>query len=169
MEEVLPSSPIMASSVRQTLGESLGLGKKDVNFVSFKKEQDKATTYYDLHFEVDRSTHTMNVLNSSVTCCSSCYTFCMCTKYTFCYTAAVFRGKILFFDHSQEHGVSKVLNTKCYIILKESQILRKCSICSILSDGKKESKIVMDIENTSHWSKTTQNQRHTVSTNPRLN
>jgi len=55
MEEVLPSSPIMASSVRQTLGESLGLGKKDVNFVSFKKEQDKATTYYDLHFEVDRN------------------------------------------------------------------------------------------------------------------
>ena len=69
----------------------------------------------------------------------------------------------------EEPGVSEVLNVKCCIILKESSILQKCSICSILSDGEKKSKIVMGVEDTSHGSKTTQNQRHTVSTNPRLN
>ena len=69
----------------------------------------------------------------------------------------------------EEPGVSEVLNAKCCIILKESSILQKCSICSILSDGEKRSKVVMGVENTFHWSETTQNQRHTVSTNPRLN
>ena len=38
----------------------------------------------------------------------------------------------------EEPGVSEVLNVKCCIILKESSILQKCSICSILSDGEKK-------------------------------
>ena len=42
-------------------------------------------------------------------------------------------------------------------------------ICSILSDGQKQLNFDMVVENTSHWSKTTQNQCHSVSTNHSLN
>ena len=70
----------------------------------------------------------------------------------------------------EERGVSDVLNMKCCIILKESEILRMYMlICSILSDGQKRLNFDMLVEDTSHWSKTTQNQCHSVSTNHSLN